>query len=90
MADDERRASERATMDQITISVHRDMCSLITTRYKYEIIVYHPHGAEHFGFVRFFATITDRDHVMKSRSEIARILREQKRAAWERYHRYVE
>jgi hypothetical protein len=75
----------------MTIAVHRDMCSELHLRYKFEIIAMNAHGAQHFSFVRFFATgVSDNVIKSKTRSEIAAILRVEHKAAWERYHRYVE
>ena len=90
MADDERGPIKGASMDQVKITLHKDMCSPVTTRYKFDIVLTNTHGANHFSFVRLFALYTTAVLRPPDRAGIAKILREEHAAAWERYHKYVE
>lgn len=77
-------------MDQVRISVTRVLVDPNTLRFKFDIIAYTERGAEHFGFLRYFAQVQSRVEDVKSRAEIASILRSEHTAAWQRYHKYVE
>ena len=60
-----------------------------TVRIKFDIIDYVNERAMHFGFVRFFALLTQRDEVTWDRKDAAAMLRREHTAAWKRYHQYV-
>lgn len=90
MADDERRPAERTTVGEVKITLHKDMCDETHTRYKFDILVLNEHGASHFSFVRRFALFTSEILRPPDRAGVAAILRAEHKAAWERYHYYVE
>jgi hypothetical protein len=77
-------------MDQVKIILHKDMCDDFHVRYKFDIIVTNEHGAQHFSFVRRFALFTTEILHPPDRAHAAKILREEHRTAWERYHAYTE
>jgi hypothetical protein len=89
MADDERELAERATMDKVRITVTKILVGP-TVRIKFDIIAYRENGAQHFGFVRFFALQTTEIMRPPDRKKMAQILRDEHAAAWARYHYYVE
>lgn len=86
----EHRTPEGTYVDQVRISVTKILCDPGTVRIKFDIIAYTDGGAMHFGFVRFMAMVKERDSVPKTRKQWAAILKQEHRAAWERYHKYIE